>query len=62
MCDPKKDAVYNTEKKIYRRKRLFECGLVLRILVTSASVPENPGVNEALKRIYSIGSQAETAT
>jgi putative transposase len=50
---------YDAGKKIHGRKRHLTVdllGLVLRVLVTSASIPERAGAKEVLKRVHHLGS------
>ena len=49
---------YDTGKKIHGRKRHLTVdllGLVLRVLVTSASLPERAGAKKVLKQVHSTG-------
>ncbi len=50
---------YDAGKKIHGRKRHLTVdllGLVLRVLVTSASLPERTGAKKVLKRVHCMGS------
>jgi putative transposase len=49
------DVGYDAGKQIHGRKRHLSVdllGLVLRVLVTSASVPEREGAKQVLKRVH----------
>jgi hypothetical protein len=49
------DVGYDADKQIHGRKRHLSVdllGLVLRVLVTSASVPEREGAKLVLKRVH----------
>ncbi|MBE9192908.1 IS5 family transposase [Gloeocapsopsis crepidinum LEGE 06123] len=51
---------YDAGKKIHGRKRHLSVdllGLVLRVLVRAASVPERTGAKEVLKRVHDTGNQ-----
>lgn len=51
---------YDAGKKIHGRKRHLTVdllGLVLRVLVTSASIPERQGAKKVLKRVHSMGER-----
>jgi len=51
---------YDAGKKIHGRKRHLTVdllGLVLRVLVTSANLPERQGAKKVLKRVHSMGSR-----
>ena len=50
---------YDAGKKIHGRKRHLTVdllGLVLRVLVTSASIPERQGAKKVLKQVHDMGS------
>jgi putative transposase len=52
------DVGYDAGKKIHGRKRHLTVdllGLVLRVLVTSASIPERQGAKRVLKRVHDMG-------
>ena len=54
------DVGYDAGKKIHGRKRHLTVdflGLVLRVLVTSASEPERTGAKKVLKRVHSMGKR-----
>ena len=54
------DVGYDAGKKIHGRKRHLTVdllGLVLRVLVTSASTPERTGAKKVLKRVYGMGNR-----
>lgn len=53
---------YDAGKKIHGRKRHLSVdllGLVLRVLVTSASLPERQGAKQVLKRVHDTGNQVK---
>jgi putative transposase len=54
------DVGYDAGKKIHGRKRHLSVdllGLVLRVLVTSASLPEREGAKKVLNRVHNTGNQ-----
>ena len=54
------DVGYDAGKKIHGRKRHLTVdllGLVLRVLVTSASTPERTGAKKVLKRVHGMGNR-----
>ena len=54
-----KEVGYDSGKKIQVRKRHLAVdllGLVLRVLVTSASIPECAGASKVLKRVHRTGA------
>jgi putative transposase len=54
------DVGYDAGKKIHGRKRHLSVdllGLVLRVLVTSASLPERTGAKQVLQRVHDTGHQ-----
>lgn len=56
------DVGYDAGKKIHGRKRHLTVdllGLVLRVLVTSASLPERQGAKLVLKRVHDTGNQVK---
>jgi putative transposase len=56
------DVGYDAGKKIHGRKRHLSVdllGLVLRVLVTSASLPEREGAKKVLKRVHDQGNQVK---
>lgn len=56
------DVGYDAGKKIHGRKRHLSVdmlGLVLRVLVTAASIPERQGAKEVLKRVHNTGNQVK---
>ncbi len=56
------DVGYDAGKKIHGRKRHLSVdllGLVLRVLVTSASLPERQGAQQVLKRVHDTGYQVK---
>ncbi|MDM3855052.1 MAG: transposase, partial [Aphanizomenon gracile PMC649.10] len=56
---------YDAGKKIKGRKRFMTVdtlGLVLRVLVTSAKMPERAGAKQALKRVKDMGTQVSRLT
>lgn len=56
------DVGYDSGKKIHGRKRHLSVdllGLVLRVLVTSASLPERTGAKLVLKRVHDTGAQVK---
>ena len=53
---------YDAGKQIHGRKRHLSVdllGLVLRVLVTSASLPERNGAQQVLKRVHDTGNQVK---
>ncbi len=53
---------YDVGKKIHGRKRHLTVdllGLVLRVLVTSASLPERQGARQVLKRVHDTGNRVK---
>lgn len=56
------DVGYDAGKKVHGRKRHLSVdllGLVLRVLVTGASVPERTGGKEVLKKVYGMGDKVK---
>jgi transposase len=56
---------YDAGKKIKGRKRFMTVdtlGLVLRVLVTSAKMPERAGAKQALKRVKDMGTKVSRLT
>jgi putative transposase len=56
------DVGYDAGKKIHGRKRHLSVdllGLVLRVLVTSASLPERQGAKQVLQRVHDTGHQVK---
>jgi putative transposase len=56
------DVGYDAGKKIHGRKRHLSVdmlGLVLRVLVTSASLPEREGAKKVLQRVHDTGHQVK---
>lgn len=56
------DVGYDAGKKIHGRKRHLSVdllGLVLRVLVTSASIPERQGAKQVLQRVHDTGHQVK---
>lgn len=56
------DVGYDAAKKIHGRKRHLSVdllGLVLRVLVTSASIPERQGAKQVLQRVHDTGHQVK---
>ena len=54
---------YDAGKKIHGRKRHLTVdllGLVLRVLVTSASIPERQGAKKVLKQVHEMGSDSQS--
>ncbi len=53
---------YDAGKKIHGRKRHLSVdllGLVLRVLVTSASVPDRTGAKKVLQRVHGMGDNVK---
>ena len=56
---------YDAGKKIHGHKRHLTVdllGLVLRVLVTSASIPERQGAKKVLKQVHDMGSERRKAS
>jgi putative transposase len=56
------DVGYDAGKKIHGRKRHLSVdmlGLVLRVLVTAASVPERTGAKAVLQRVHDTGNHVK---
>lgn len=56
------DVGYDAGKKIHGRKRHLSVdllGLVLRVLVTSASLPEREGAKKVLLRVHGMGDRVK---